>query len=132
VGKAKDKPGDVAIPPGGAKSSSIDATNEKDRGLIRQAMKNWPKRWGGLDAEFKAQIVEDLKVASASAKTLDDPQAAAQILVSVAKTAVAMEGQQQADDHLADKNERLDAGLLTENCAGQIFVIPPPTLPNKR
>jgi hypothetical protein len=36
---------------------------------------------------------------------------------SVVKTAVQMEAQQQADDHLADKNSRLDDGKATERVA---------------
>lgn len=35
--------------------------------------------------------------------------------IAAAKVIVAMEGQNQADDHLTDKNERLDSGKPTEN-----------------
>lgn len=129
-----NSPNNPASPqiPTGQGQSSIDATQETDRAMIRHAVRNWPRRWAGLDDEFKRQVVKDLGMASDHARTLPDPIAAAQILVSVAKTAAMMEGQHQADEHLADKNARLDAGKLTENIAGQVFVIPPPVIPNKQ
>lgn len=49
---------------------------------------------------------------------------------AAARVLVAMEGQNQADDHLADKNARLDDGKPTENVASAPVVLvhtaPPP------
>jgi len=40
------------------------------------------------------------------------------------KTAVLMEGQAQTDDHLDDKNKRLDAGRTTERYNAVEVIIP--------
>lgn len=109
VDNSPNKPVSPEIAPGQGQAS-IDATSEADRALVRQAITRWPKRWAGLDDTFKRQVVKDLSMASDHARTLDDPQATAQILVSVAKTAVMMEGQHLADEHRQDANEREDAG----------------------
>jgi len=77
-------------------------------------MTRWPNRWRGLTDSFKERVVRDLEWAAEQARMADDPIAGAKVMASVAKTVVAMEGQQQADDHLADKNARLDAGKPTE------------------
>jgi len=94
-------------------------TNERDRGLVREATKRWPRRWRGLTAEFKDQVVEDLKTAREMAlktpATVSDPLNGAKVLISIAKTAAMMEGQHQADDLAQDKNDRLDTGKSTDN-----------------
>ena len=108
----------TSISSGGA-GTSLDLTTEKDRGLVRTAMKSWPKRWRGLTAEFKDKIIEDLetvrKRATEFPETMSDPLNGAKVLLSVAKTAAMMEAQHQSDEHLEDKNSRLDAGQSTEN-----------------
>lgn len=115
-------PVDTKIERGGADSPALDMTTEKDRGTVRMATKRWPKRWRGLTPEFKDRLCEDLLLAANIARrvgesTCDDEVAlkAANALASVVKTGHAMEAQEQADEHLADKNARLDAGQLTEN-----------------
>jgi hypothetical protein len=93
---------------------AIDATNPKDQALIRNAIKEWPKRWRGLTDSFKERCVRDMEWAAEQARMAPDALEGAKVLTSIAKTVVAMEGQQQADDHLADKNSRIDSGLATE------------------
>jgi len=43
-------------------------------------------------------------------------------VAAISKTLVAMEGQNQADDHVADKNGRLNVGLPTEVIAHKLKV----------
>ena len=102
----------------GTPTSSLDPSDEKARGLVRKAI---AQRWPGLDEKARGEFVEGLKVANEAmqkgvkaANSVADAAAAARALASIVKTAAAMEQQQQADDHLADKNDRLDTGKLTD------------------
>ncbi len=106
---------------GGAESTSIDVESEKDRGLIREAIKRWPKRWRGLSDGLKDQFADALAQANArmlsamnSAESVGEAVQAAGAIASIARTAVAMEGQNQTDYWNNDKNERLDSGKATE------------------
>lgn len=90
------------IPSGGA-ATSLDMTSERDRGLVRQAIKNWPRRWAGLDKEKRARLVESLMVADEAARTIDDPAEKAKAIASIVRTGVMMEGQHQADQHAVYK-----------------------------
>lgn len=97
----------IPIPSGGA-ASSLDLSDVRDQALARQAMKNWPKRWAGLSEEFKNRCAQQLKIAidEADALAMTGPEGvadAAKIRLSVVKTAVAMEGQNQADEHMLHK-----------------------------
>lgn len=109
--------------PGGG---SIDMTNERDRGLVRQAIKNWPRRWRKLSPEFLDKMVDDLEWARQQAMsnpaTEDDPLNGAKVILSVVKTVAMMEGQHQIDDHKQDTNDRLDAGKNTANVGHTIKV----------
>jgi hypothetical protein len=49
---------------------------------------------------------------------------AAKTIGSIVRTAVAMEGQNQADEHMEAKEERLDSGKVTENI-GLVRVMKP-------
>lgn len=70
-----------------------------DRALVGRAVKNrWP-----VNPDRKPAIVQ--KIEDEAEK---GDMRAAKILLD-------MEAQNQADDHLADKNERLDGGKATEN-----------------
>lgn len=110
--------------------------NPRDADTIRTAIKRWPRRWAAMDPAAKARIVNSLKRATETAdQLLDAPDestrlSAAGTVANLARTAVAMEAQEQADDHLADKNSRLDAGLATERVgipiAPKYFGIPKP------
>lgn len=105
---------DTPNPTGGAQSA-LDLTTERDRGLVRRACKEWPKRWRGLSDALKDRFIEDLKVASDAARAaLDDPDTAmdaAKTLSSIAKTAAVIEGQNQKDEHLAASLEQDDKHL---------------------
>jgi hypothetical protein len=77
------------------------------------------RRWGGITDELKAKLVEACETAlrqSVDAKDVRD-------ITNLGKLLVAMEGQNQADDHLDDKNERLDGGKATEIT---VVTVPPP------
>jgi hypothetical protein len=49
---------------------------------------------------------------------------AAKTIGSIVRTAVAMEGQNQADEHMEAKEDRLDSGKVTENI-GLVRVMKP-------
>jgi hypothetical protein len=51
------------------------------------------------------------------------------VIVDVSKTLVVIEGQNQTDDHLADKNDRLDQGKLTERVAVEPVILERPVRP---
>lgn len=125
--------GKPEIAAGGARFAAIDGTNERDRALVRTAIKRWPKRWRGLGDEQKEGFVSDLVAARQKAREVmdnsHDPEAiigAVEAINSCARTAVLMEGQVQADEHLEEKNSRLDNGQETESVG--VRIIPPPTI----
>lgn len=86
---------------------SLDMANERDRGLLRQSIK---RRWPGFDDAKKAKAVEALDAALDAARNAADYDA----VNGIVKTMTVIEAQHQSDDHLADKNDRLDTGKLTE------------------
>lgn len=109
--------------------------------MIRQAKKNWPKRWKGIDDAKKAKWLNQLETAGdAAMKVLERPTRlvtdtsgqtaevldseialkAVNAVVSVVKTAAAIEGQNQADEHLEAKLETPGAG--DGNGGGPAFV----------
>jgi len=102
--------------PGGARCA-LDMTDERDRGMVRKALMKRPRRWAGVDADFKAQMVEGLKEAAAVARECIaakvDPLDAAKVIASVVRTAVAIEDQCQKDEHRAEDQERIDSGKAT-------------------
>jgi len=116
----ENKSGDLApIHSGGG---GIDATDPKDQAAMRKAMTSWPARWRGITPERKEKWVAQLVQAGDAASDLVESAADAETrlsaigaMTSVVRTAAMIEGQNQNDDHLRDKNERLDAGKATEN-----------------
>ena len=100
---------------------SLDMGDEKDRGMARMAMRRWPRRWRGLTDAVKDEMAASLRAANSVAIQLaqsPDPDVAldaAKTIGSIVRTAVAMEGQNQADEHMEAKEERLDSGKATEN-----------------
>jgi hypothetical protein len=106
--KAEPAKNELAAPPrpGGA-PCALDMTNDKDRAMVRDALREYPKRWAGVTPEVKQQILEDLGWARDQARacpaTLTDPLAGAKVVVSVAKTFAMIEGQNQADEHKANE-----------------------------
>jgi hypothetical protein len=106
---------------GGDRFTSIDPADPKDQALIRQAVKRWPKRWRGLDEAKKDSFVAGLAEAHDTAREImrgavdpKDQLDAANLVLSAVKTAAIIEGQNQADEHLEEKNARLDAGQVTD------------------
>ncbi len=109
--------------------ASVDPAAEIGRGSVREGMRKWPKRWRGIDADAKDEYSKGLLVAAKAARALVEANAGDAELgegnvanliaginatASIVRTAVAMEGQVQTDEHLADKNARIDSGKATE------------------
>lgn len=115
------------IDAGGAKLRGLDPSNPKDQAMIRREMTRHPKRWRGITDEVKDTIVAiTVKAAQASAGMIDsgDPHlidSGVRGATSAARTLAMIEGQNQADEHLAEKNARLDAGLTTENVGMKLY-----------
>ncbi len=98
----------------------------RDAQTISKAVDRWPKRWRGQTPEVKDGMVDLLKLAAeasrrAMAEAVDpkDALAAAAVAANLVRASAALEAQTQADEHLADKNARLDAGMATERIAIQ-------------
>lgn len=96
---------------------SLDLSTRKDRGILRKSIE---RRWPGLTMELRAEAVQCLKAAMELAKNAGDHRA----MLDSVKTVAALESQQQADEHLAEKNARLDSGLPTDGV--QVIAIAPP------
>lgn len=106
---------------GGDRFVALDPLDPKDQALVRQAMKRWPKRWRGLDDAKKDKFIAGLEEAHDTAREVmrssvevRDQLSAAGLVLSAVKTAAMIEAQHQADEHLDDKNARLDAGAVTD------------------
>ena len=89
---------------------SLDMNDCKDRGMLNEALRRWPKRWRGLNDETKDELVEGLKEANRVARAqLTDPDSsldAAKTVAQIVGVAARIEGQNQADDHHADDVKR--------------------------
>lgn len=95
---------------GGATARGLDMTDERDRGLARRAFGgNGHKRWGVTDAD-KGDFLKALRVALRYAIEAKDNRG----IRGCVDTLVKIEGQIQADEHLDDKNARIDGGRATE------------------
>lgn len=98
--------GNTPIPSGGESSAldlaGTDRQAERDRGALRQALKNWPKRIAGIDDARKRRWLADLDLCRD--KTIGciidaDPVVGVGLLTSIVKTEVAMEALNQKDEH---------------------------------
>ncbi len=102
----------------GGAGCALDLTCEKDRALVRTQLSRYPKRWAGITDDVKDSIVDDLKWARKQARecpgTEFDPLAGAKVVISVARTLAMIEGQNQADDHHADKQANDDKRLVMD------------------
>jgi isoleucyl-tRNA synthetase len=76
---------------------------------------------GGADLIDKWSTLRAIR--SDVLKVLEEARAA-KTIGSIVRTAVAMEGQNQADEHMEAKEERLDSGKVTENI-GLVRVMKP-------
>jgi hypothetical protein len=90
-------------------SGALDMANEKDRALVRQATRQ-RARW--IVPESKRQ---DLKAKLDRALDLAEGAGDYEGVFSGVKTYLGMAAQDQADDHIEEKNARLDEGKATEN-----------------
>lgn len=88
--------------PGGGTSGGLDLRDPKDQALLRQAIERWPGRWRGLDAAKRTRFLRQLEIAIDEADVLaQNPETlsrAAELRVSVVKTAVAIDTVQQRED----------------------------------
>ena len=104
------------IASGGA-GSSLDLTDERDRGLIRSTITRRPRRWAGVTDQIKAEVVAGLgKALGAAVKHIEngvDVLDAAKVVASVGKTFEALESQCQKDEHRDEDNARIDSGKAT-------------------
>lgn len=87
----------------GGKGESLDLDDPKTRRMVQGALNNrWP-----ITYDIKAELVN--KAVTALRRTEDE-----RAIAGLGKLLKDMEGQNQADEHLADKNNRLDDGKPTE------------------
>lgn len=90
--------------PSGGEPTALDMGNERDRGALRQAIKNWPKRFRGITDARKDRWLNDLDEARDKARgvVMDiDPVEGVKAIVSIVKTELAMELANQKDEHVA-------------------------------
>jgi len=101
---------------------SVDLTTERDRGLIRNAIKERPRRWAGMSAHIKEQCIEQLRRAMEEVESIDNLPERVKARTSIAKTLTMIEAQNQKDEHHAAE---VDTPKQVEH---RHFVVPPPRL----
>lgn len=82
---------------------ALDPTDPKDQALIREEIKRHPARWRAMDAAKRDYVVECLGWAMDKGRHFEagegtHPLDGAKLVVSAARTFVAIEGQNQADE----------------------------------
>lgn len=97
-----------------AMSTPEDFSKQADAGMVHNYITRHPKRWAGLSEEVKAIFLRGMvRVAGIADSMMDSPETTepgVAAMLSAAKVAVLMEGQNQADEHLDAKHAREDAG----------------------
>ena len=95
------------VPGGGGNPQvdSLDMADGRDRALLRSRDPRW-----FINEEMKARYILALDAALGLAIKKNDQRA----LVSCVRTLATLEGQNQADDHVHHKYDRIDAGKPTE------------------
>ena len=96
--------------------STLDPTSPKDQALIRKVAERAGSRWP-ISGEARAKVVAGLEKAMDAADALlaaGEARDGGNLHASVAKTFAVLDKLNQADEHLEDKNARLDAGKATE------------------
>lgn len=88
-------------PPAGGLGGPYAPTDRRTKTLLCRAVR-WP-----TTPEQRAKVLARLSDALKYSKTPRE-------IASVAKAIAAIESQNQADDHLLDKNARLDSGQATD------------------
>jgi hypothetical protein len=95
----------------------------RDNKLAKMALRSVRERWP-IPAEERVRVVASMtRIATASA----DVRAAA----TAARVLASMDGLNQADEHLADKNERIDSGKATDRIAVDPVVLERPVQPKE-
>lgn len=85
-------------------TENLDMADGRDRAAVRTAIK---KRWP-VSEKLKALLLSKTETALDGAA---DPRD----IASLGRNILAAEAQNQSDDHLTDKNERIDEGKATES-----------------
>ncbi len=116
-GGEQNVPGDTVGGQGEILPTSDGHHTRADIALVGRAVR---QRWG-IPPEIRTELPAAMRqiVNKESVTILDSWGVAIEVSndrerIAAAKVLVAMEGQNQADDHLADKNERIDGGKATE------------------
>jgi hypothetical protein len=100
---------------------SLDMMNDKDRGLLRRKLddaveKSHRPRWPGIDEPMKGRYVQALNIALALSLRKEDHRG----INGCVKTLAMLVGQNQADDHIEEKNARIDSGKPTDTNLVQV------------
>lgn len=99
---------------------NLDLSKRSDQALLRRSLENpevsHRQRWPGLDAELRGQAIK----AQRQALRLALEKGNVRYIDSCVRTLAMLESQQQTDEHLEDKNKRLDEGKATESQAIQV------------
>ena len=92
---------------------------QSDCAMARRAIREgWPVKRREMVVERLEEIVEKRTLTIATATGIVEVEGPADSnAIAAARVLVAMDGLNQADDHLQDKNQRLDAGQATEAIA---------------
>lgn len=102
----------------------LDMRDDGDRGLVRKTTDpKRAKRWR-VPEDFKDEAVAALRNALQMELARDRPDARA--VRGIVDTLAKLEGQNQADEHLEDKNRRLDEGRATEAVEHYVVEMPKP------
>lgn len=107
------EPPNTPIPSGGAKTA-LDMSNERDRGMLRQAAKNTPARFRKITPELRDLWVDDLELARKTCKDLlvdekgDAKQLGADLKLDISaeirsciRTGAVLDAMNQGDEHQA-------------------------------
>lgn len=96
---------------------SLDMLSPKDRGTLNEAIRRRPKRWRGLTAEAKEELVQGLIEANRVARAhLTDPEKsldAARTIGQIVGVGVRIEAQDQTDEHHAEDLEVAKANAMS-------------------
>lgn len=125
VAEGPDNAGGQLTPvtPGGGTYRSLDLNDTRDAGLLRQAVKKWPRRFARMNAEAQEELAGAVVEATRIARGfLTDPAKSMDAIDRVAKlgsVGVSMVKIQQADDHA-------EAGVGETNANTLIVIQAPP------
>lgn len=102
---------------------NLDMASGHDRALFRRAIKEgWldlDPRWD-INGKRKARYLEKLDAALEAGDIRD--------IISIGKLFVAMEAQNQSDQHLDAKHDRLDEGKATDAVEHYVVEMPKPRI----